>query len=112
MKDDRVYLGHMYDLARKAVKKLDGKSLADFDADDTLQLALVHLVQTLGESARHVSEATRARYPQIPFRQIVGMRHKVVHDYLDVDLDVVYRVVTGDLPALIEVLAKIVPAES
>lgn len=49
MKDDEVYLGHMLDTARKAVGLLAGKSRADFDADETLQLALVHLVQTIGE---------------------------------------------------------------
>jgi uncharacterized protein with HEPN domain len=111
MKSDLVYLGHMYDLACKATGKLAGKSRTDFDADENLQLALVHLIQTIGESARRVSDATRAAYPQVPFRQIVGMRHKVVHDYMDVDLDVVYSVVTQDLPDLIVVLEKIVPME-
>ena len=112
MKDDLVYLGHMLDTSRKAVEKLAGKSRADFDADDTLQLAMVHLVQTIGKSARRVSEETRVRHPQIPIRQIVGMRHKVVHDYMDVDLDVVYEVVTKDLPPLIELLAAVVPPDA
>ena len=111
MKNDMVYLGHMYDTASKAVDKLAGKTRGDFDRDETLQLALVYLVQTIGESARRVSEETRLRHPEIPFRQIVGMRHKVVHDYLDVDLDIVYSVVTKDLPALLDALAKIVPLE-
>ena len=101
----------MYDAASKAVGKLEGKSRADFDADDNLQLALVHLVQTIGESARRISEDTRAKYPHIPFRQIIGMRHKVVHDYLDVDLDVVYSVVTNDLTPLIQSLLAILPPE-
>lgn len=111
MKNDLTYLGHMYDTACKATEKLAGKSRADFDADDNLQLALVHLIQTLGESARRISDETKAKHPQIPFRQIVGMRHKVVHDYMDVDLDVVYSVVTNDLPSLITELEKIVPIE-
>jgi uncharacterized protein with HEPN domain len=111
MKNDLVYLGHMYDNACKAVEKLAGRTRDDFDADDTLQLALVYLVQTVGESARRVSEETRVKHPEIPFRQIVGMRHKVVHDYMSVDLDIVYNVVTKDLPPLIEVLARIIPLE-
>lgn len=101
----------MYDNACKAVEKLAGKSRADFDADDTLQLALVYLVQTIGESARRVGDETRVKHLEIPFRQIVGMRHKVVHDYMAVDLDIVYNVVARDLPPLIEALAKIIPLE-
>jgi uncharacterized protein with HEPN domain len=111
MKSDLVYLGHMYDNSCKAVDKLAGKSRADFDADDTLQLALVYLVQTIGESARRGTEETRAQHPEIPFRQIIGMRHKVVHDYMAVDLDIVYSLVTVDLPPLIGALAKIIPLE-
>jgi uncharacterized protein with HEPN domain len=111
MKNDLTYLGHMYDTACKAVGKLEGRTRADFDEDDNLQLALVHLIQTLGESARRVSDQTKGKHPQIPFRQIVGMRHKVVHDYMDVDLDVVFSVVIEDLPSLIAELEKIVPME-
>jgi uncharacterized protein with HEPN domain len=112
MKNDLVYLGHMYDCASRAVAKMADKSRADFDADDTLQLALVHLIQTIGESARRVSDDTRAKYPQIPFRQIVGMRNKVVHDYMDIDFDVVFSVVTQDLPPLVNSLATIIsPAQ-
>ncbi len=88
---------------------LGGKSRAQFDADETLQLALTHLIQTIGESARRVTEEGRRQYAQIPFHQIVGMRHKVVHDYMDVDFDVVYQVVTTDLPPLIQILTPIVP---
>ena len=112
MKNDSVYLTHMYETAPKAVDKMAGKSRADFDADDTLQLALVHLIHTIGESARRISQDTRQKHPQIPFHQIVGMRHKVVHDYLDVDLDIVFAVVTKDLPPLLKILAAIIPPDS
>jgi uncharacterized protein with HEPN domain len=112
MKNDQVYLGHMYDNACKAIGKMAGKTRADFDADDTLQLALVYLIQTIGESARRVTEATKLKHPEIPFRQIVGMRHKVVHDYMAVDLDIAFTVVTKDLPPLVETLAKIISIEN
>jgi len=111
MKSDLVYLGHMFDLASKATQKIAGKTRAEFDADENLQLALVHLVQMIGESARRVGASTRTTYPEIPFRQVIGMRHKVVHDYLDVDLDVVYAVVTRDLPDLVTRLERILTKE-
>ena len=110
-KSDMVYLGHMYDTACDALERMKGKRRADFDSDINLQLALVYLVQTLGESARRITEPTRQAHPTIPWPQIVGMRHKIVHDYMSVDLDIVYEVVTRDLPVLVTELEKIVPME-
>jgi len=110
-KDDSVYLGHMLDCAFKAVGKVHGRTRADFDADENLRLALTHLVQVIGEAARRVSEATRAAHPQIPWHAIVGMRHKVVHDYLEVSEDILWEVVTRSLPELIRLLSPIVPPE-
>ena len=111
-KDDMVYVGHMLDTARLAVGKVAGKSRADFDADDNLRLALAHLVQTLGEAARRVSPPFQQSHPQVPWTKIIGMRHKVVHDYLHVDYDIVWDVVTVNLPQLVAQLEAIVPPET
>ncbi len=108
-KDDTVYAGHMLDMACKAVEKARGKERADFERDENLRLALAHLIQIIGEAARHVSDAFQRAHPEIPWAAIIGMRHKVVHDYLHVDYDIVWDVVTADLPQLIVELEKIVP---
>ena len=100
MKDDRVYLGHMLDMARKAVGKTRDLSRAAYDEDENLRLALAHLVQVIGEAARRVSPAGQAAHPEIPWREITGMRHKIVHDYMGLDEDIVWEVVTRDLPPL------------
>ena len=63
---------------------MEGITREDFDRDENLQLAIVYLIQTLGESARRVSAEFRDTHPEIPWAAIVGMRHHVVHDYLDV----------------------------
>jgi uncharacterized protein with HEPN domain len=104
MKDDQVYLGHMLDMARKAVGKTQDVSRAEYDQDENLRLALAHLVQVIGEAARRVSPTGQTAHPEIPWREITGMRHKIVHDYLDVDEDIVWEVVTRDLPSLITIL--------
>jgi uncharacterized protein with HEPN domain len=57
MKDDLVYVGHMIDTARKARKFVENKERADFDADEPLRIALAHLIQTMGQAARHLSES-------------------------------------------------------
>jgi uncharacterized protein with HEPN domain len=111
-KGDLLYLGHMLDVSQQAVEKVAGLTREDFDEDENLRLAVTHLIQIIGEAARRVSAESRQRYPAIPWADIIGMRHKVVHDYLDVDFDVVWAVATADLPELIAFLMPIVPLES
>lgn len=104
VKDDIHYLGHIADAARKITGFVGGKSRADFDADEMLRLAVVHLVQTIGEAARLVTVEFQAQHPQLPWRQMIGMRNRLVHDYLNVDYDVVWQVAIHDIPQLIELL--------
>lgn len=74
-RDGLVYLGHIFDTARLIVGKVNGKSRAEFDADENLRLALAHLIQTFGESARRVSTAFRESVPEIPWRSIREQQH-------------------------------------
>jgi uncharacterized protein with HEPN domain len=108
---DLVYVGHMLDMARKAVGKSAGLSHDAFDADENLRLALTHLVQVIGEAGRRVSPDFSGQHPEIPWQEIVGMRHKVVHDYLHIDFGTVWDVATADLPPLVVELEKIVPPD-
>ena len=109
--DDTAYLGHMLEMARKAVQKLSGKTRADYDADEDLRIVLTHWVQIIGEAASRVSSPIRDANPHIPWRRIVGIRHRIVHDYMNIDADLLWEVVTVSLPELIEMLEPIVPAE-
>ena len=110
-RDDTVYLGHMLDMARKAASRIQGKSRRAYDGDEDLRIVIAHLVQTIGEAAARVSAATRELHPGVPWKQITGIRHRIVHDYMDVDYDVLWEVATGDLPRLIAQLEEIVPPE-
>jgi len=105
-KDEMIYVGHMLDMSQKAVDALKGKTRPQFDQDELLKLALTHLIQTIGEAASHVSEATQGKNQNVPWKKIIGMRHKVVHDYMYVDFDIVWDVVSVDLPSLIAELQK------
>ena len=109
---DFVYVGHMLDVARKAVGKVQGISRQDYDADENLRLALTHLIQTIGEAGRRVSREFCESHPDIRWADIIGMRHKVVHDYMNVDEDVVWDTVIKELPPLLAALQKIVPSEN
>jgi uncharacterized protein with HEPN domain len=111
-KDDLVYVGHMLDMARQITEKVRGVSRQQFDGDDNLRLALTHLIQVVGEAAARVSEALRNRHPEVPWRAIVGMRHKVVHDYFNVDEEVVWDTATEEMLPLIEQLEVILGDET
>jgi len=107
-RNDLVYIGHMLDMARKAWGKAEGKTRYDFDRDEDLRIVLTHLLQIIGEAARRVSDEYRAANPRIPWLAIIGMRHKVVHDYMSVDEDAVWNTVQHDLPELINLLRPLV----
>ena len=79
-----------------------------FDQDDNLRLALAHLIQIIGEAAARVSDSFRAEHKDIPWRAIVGMRHKIVHDYIFVNYDIVWAVATIDVPTLIKQLEPLI----
>src|SRR6476469_118139 len=109
--NDLLYFGHMLDMALKAYAKTQGISRVDYDNDENLRLAFAHLMQIIGEAARRVSPEGREAHTDISWREITGMRHKIVHDYFSVDEDVVWEVVTRDLPPLISILERIVPPD-
>lgn len=110
-RDDLIYLSHMLETARKAVAKAAGKTRGDFDADEDLRIVLAHLVQIIGEAARRVSAESQARHPEIPWNKVVGMRHRIVHDYLNINEGILWDVVTVDLHELIGMLTPVVPPE-
>jgi uncharacterized protein with HEPN domain len=111
-KDELVYVGHMLDKAHEALSLVHGKTRQDYDRDSVLRLALTHLIQVIGEAARRVSPQFREKHQRIPWDAIAGMRSKIVHDYMNVDEDIVWDSVTQELQPLIEELKKIVPPES
>jgi uncharacterized protein with HEPN domain len=111
-KDNLLYVGHMLDMAHEARRLVAGKQRTAYDQDKMLRYALTHLLQTIGEAARHVSGEFRERHPQVPWRAITGMRHKIVHDYMFIDEDIVWSTVMKELTPLIATLEQIVSEES
>ncbi|MGE5191178.1 MAG: DUF86 domain-containing protein [Deltaproteobacteria bacterium] len=108
-KDDLRYAGHMVDCARQIQAYLTGKDRAAFDADEILRLAVIHLVPTMGEAARLVSGDFQCRHPEVPWPAIVGMRHRIKHDYLNIDYDIAWEVAIHDLQTLIGAPGPLLP---
>jgi len=81
-----------------------GRKRADLDSDRQFNLALVRLLEIVGEAANRVPEDQRARIPEVPWLQIVGLRNRLIHGYDEVDFDILWQIVSRDLPRLIEIL--------
>lgn len=109
--DPYVRLGDMLDHAREALVFAQGKSRTDLDHDRLLTLALTRLLEVIGEAATGVPADVRSQHPQIPWSDIVGLRNRLIHGYHSVNLDLLWRVVTEDLPPLVAALEKVVPPE-
>ncbi|MGI8824603.1 MAG: HepT-like ribonuclease domain-containing protein [Chloroflexota bacterium] len=109
--DDPTRVRYMLDAARHVHELIEGRIRQDLDTDYVLGLALVRLLEILGEATRGVSPDLRARYPDVPWRQIFGLRNRVIHAYFNVDFDIVWRVGTKELEPLVARLESATRAE-
>ncbi len=106
--EDLIRLRHMLEAAQKVVEFTKGKSEVNFSKDEQLALAVVRLLEIVGEAAKNVSNEVRNSHPEIPWKEIAGTRDRLIHGYFDVDLDIIGRIVTKDLPDLIIHLETII----
>jgi uncharacterized protein with HEPN domain len=105
--EDLTRLRHMLDSAQEATGLIKGKSRVDLDRDRLLSLALVRLLEIIGEAASRVTNPTRREYPDIPWTQIVSLRNRLIHGYDAVDLDILWQILVDDLPGLVDQLGKV-----
>jgi uncharacterized protein with HEPN domain len=106
--DDDVSLRQMLDHAREASDLVKERVRADLDQDRVLSLALVQLCQILGEAASRVSTLRRQQHPEVPWPQIIALRNRLIHGYDSINLEILWQILTGDLPPLISALDNIV----
>lgn len=92
-KDDEIRLRHMLDAAREAQSFADGRTRFDLNKDRLLVLALVKAIEIVGEAAYQITVETRDTFPDIPWADIMGMRHRLVHAYFDINLSVLWQTV-------------------
>jgi uncharacterized protein with HEPN domain len=96
-RDETVYVRHMLDAIHRIERYVRDADPSRFAKDEMLQDAVVRQLEILGEAAGRVSRESCSRHPAIPWPKITGLRHRLIHDYFEVDLNLVWRVVTVDL---------------
>ena len=110
--DNSDRLRHMRDSAKKAVEFCADRTRTDLDEDEKLVLALARLLEIIGEAANKISPDFRDQHLAIDWQPIIAARNRLIHGYADVDLDIVWNIVTENLPTLISKLEKILPTET
>jgi len=111
----RAYMDYLQDMlenAERASQFTGGMSFESFSKDGKTVYAVIRAVEIIGEAARNVPENIRSKYPEIPWRDVAGMRNKLIHQYFGINMEVVWQTIHEDLPMLINSLEEILRREN
>lgn len=106
-RDFADYLHDMLEATEKVAKFVLGMTQEQFVADEKTQFAVVRGLEVLGEAAKKIPQTFREEHAEIPWREVAGMRDKLVHDYFGVNVEVVWKTAVEDVPRLAELLRQI-----
>ena len=107
MKDDSIYLEHIEQNLKRIILYASGITEEEFLENIQLQDACIRQIEIMGEATKRISEIFKGSHPEVPWKDMAGMRDKIIHDYLDVDLNIVYQTIAVDIPTLLPVIEKI-----
>lgn len=107
--DETITIRQMLDHVEEAVSYAKKRTRRDLESDRMFFLAMLKLVEIVGEAATRIPEATQARYPDIPWREIIGTRNRLIHGYDAVDFDILWEIVTADFPPLASSIRALLP---
>lgn len=105
---DLIRLKHMIDSARAVLTFAKGKRRTSLDKDRLFLSAVLRELEVIGEAAGRVSERTKKKFPHLPWKELVGLRNRLIHAYFDVDHDIVWKTVREYLPPFLKDLEEIV----
>ncbi len=106
MDKDGIYSRHILDAIAKIEKYVAGLDQDQFSANDLVQDAVVRELEIIGEAVKRLSEPFKVKSPQLPWKAIAGTRDVLIHDYISVDAEIVWKTVQDDLPILKSVLTS------
>ena len=109
--EDLDPLGHILEASGWVLSLAEGRVRRDLDLDLQLFLALAKAVETVGEAANRVSDATQSRTPEIPWRRIIGMRNHLAHQYDNISYDILWGVAAIHTAALMENVRRLLPGD-
>jgi uncharacterized protein with HEPN domain len=110
-RDIEDYLKDIVENIDKIVKFTSGISYEDFVNNDEKVYALIRAIEIIGEATKNVPQSIRKKYPEIPWKDMAGMRDKVIHEYFGVDAKIVWITATKEIPPLKDKILKVINEE-
>ena len=104
---DRIRLRHILDAASEASAFIRNRQRRDLETDRMLALALVKEIEIIGEAASNISAELMAAAPSVPWSKAIGMRHRLVHAYFEIDFDILWATVVDALPPLMAEIERL-----
>jgi len=108
MRNIKDYLTDILDECKYLLERTENINFNDFFCNDDLKKAFVRSLEVIGEASKKIPAVIRERYPQISWRDIAGMRDKLIHEYFGIDYEVIWKTVKEEIPALKGVIEKII----
>ena len=100
MKDDSIYVDHILKSIKNILEYTKDLNKTEFSASTLIQDAVIRNFEIIGEASKKVSDEFRKVHHEVPWKEMAGMRDKLIHDYIGVDIDVIWKTVIQDLPGL------------
>jgi uncharacterized protein with HEPN domain len=111
MRRDDAYLLDILIAAQKAIKFVEDIDRNEFEDNEIIQNAVMRPLEMIGEASAKISKGFRKTHNEIPWREMVGLRNRLIHEYFQIDLGAVWDTIQDDLPKLIDVIEPLVPKE-
>lgn len=105
------FLRHIFDECEFILKAAKNKTEEEIIADDMLSRALIRSLEIIGEAVKNIEEDFKLKYPQIDWKEMAGMRDKLIHGYFGIDYEIVYSTITQDIPDLCHEIKRIIEIE-
>ncbi len=105
-RDFRLYLEDILESTKKIEGYIANLTYNDFVKDNKTIDAVVRNLETIGEAAKQIDEETKKKYDDIPWREIVDFRNRIIHGYFVIDYEIIWQIISSDLPDLKQKVEK------